>query len=138
MRLLLTPCIAWFAGFAAYLLVLKLVFGESLGVDNSDFLAAVVWTVIVSALMTLAIYLPLMMRLRRKLRGVRPTYLFPLVGAALFPLPTIFIATIFGGFRFGFMQAMMKPEALLFHAMFFVFGIVFGLCFVWSARDKHA
>ena len=70
-----------------------------------------------------ALYVPVLLGLRRLLHGVRPLWPFPVEAALLGALPTALIVFFWGGN----LGALMSPEAGLFYLMFAAAGAVGGL-----------
>lgn len=122
--------VSWIAGVAAYSVTLLLVYGERLS-WGGDAKAVLFWSSVSFALVFLLLYLPVLRALRRRLRGVRPRWPFPLSASALGVVPTALIA-VFNG---GDLSSLLSEEARLFLVMFGVIGLVVGIGFARVHRD---
>ena len=131
MRLAFVCVISWLVGAAAYLSSLYLIYGETVG--GADLTAVLFWSFAAALLAFPLIYLPLMLLLRRVLRGYKPAA-FPAVASLVFVIPTAFIIGMFSTDSHGFLISLLSPEAMLFYCMFIAVGMTFGLCFVWCYR----
>ena len=114
---------SWLAGLAAYLGALGLLYRQS--VSSNDLFAVSFWSLLAFALAFFIVYLPVLFGVRRRLRGVRPLWPFPLIATLLGIVPTAAILFFWGGsFR-----TLISAEASLFYVMFAVVGIIVGCAF---------
>jgi hypothetical protein len=72
---------SWLAGLTVYLGALALFYGQS--ISRGDLLKAGFWSLLGCALAFFVLYLPVLLGVRRLLRGFRPTWLFPFVADCL-------------------------------------------------------
>ena len=129
MKLFLASLVSWMAGLATYYVLGTVGVGDSIG--GGDLIAVVFYSLYASVFVFPLVYLPAMFLLRKILAGYQPRFLFPLVGALLFVIPTMVVFALFGGIGAGFFRTLFIPEAVLFHCMFVVVGAMFGWSFVW-------
>lgn len=99
---------SWLAGLAAYLGALALFYGQS--ISRGDLLAVGFGSLVVFALAFFALYFPVLLGVRRLLRGVRPLWPFPLVAVLLGVVPTSAICFFWGGG----VRSLVSAEASLF------------------------
>ena len=119
---------SWFAGVAAYIGALSLFHGQS--ISRGDLFAVCFWSLLAFAFAFFALYLPVLLGVRRLLRGVRPIWPFPFAAGLLGIVPTAAICFFWGGG----VRSLISPEASLFYAMFGTVGIVVGLSFAFIYR----
>jgi hypothetical protein len=119
---------SWLVGVAAYIGALALFYGQS--ISRGDFFAVCVWSLLAFALAFFGLYLPVLLGMRRLLRGVRPIWPFPFAAGLLGVVPTAAICFFWGGG----VRSLISPEASLFYSMFATVGIVVGLSFVFIYR----
>ncbi len=123
---------SWLAGLAAYLGALGLFYGQS--ISRGDLLAVCFWSLLAFALAFFGLYLPVLLGVRRLLRGVRPLWPFPFVAGLLGVVPTAAICLFWGGG----VRSLVSAEASLFYSMFATVGIVVGFAFVFIYRHENA
>jgi hypothetical protein len=123
---------SWLAGLAAYLCALALFYRQS--ISRGDLLPVCFWSLLAFALAFFALYLPVLLGVRRLLRGVRPLWPFPFVASLLGVIPTAAICLYWGGGA----RSLVSPEASLFYEMFGTVGIVVGLSFAFIYRHDNA
>ena len=92
------------------------------------------WSLVAFALAFFGLYLPVLLGVRRLLRGVRPLWPFPLVAGLLGVVPTATICFFWGGD----VRSLVSAEASLFYSMFATVGIVVGFAFVFIYRHENA
>jgi hypothetical protein len=119
---------SWLAGVAAYVCVLALFYGQSIA--RGDFLTVCFWSFLAFAFAFFALYLPVLLGVRRLLRGVRPIWPFPFAAGLLGIVPTAAICFLWGGG----VRSLLSSEASLFYAIFATVGIVVGLSFAFIYR----
>jgi hypothetical protein len=117
------------AGFAAYEVMLRLIWRQSMG---GDWAAVAYWSLVALTFSTLLVYTPAMMVVRRILGGYRPIIWFPLVAIVLGVIPTMLIFVANGGN----VSSWTSPEARLFYVYFGVFGVIFGLGFATGRHEQ--
>jgi len=122
---------SWAVGLAAYLGSLALFYRQS--ISSGDFFAVLFWSLLAFALAFFALYLPVLLALRRLLHGVSPLWPFPLLATVLGIVPTALILFYWGG---GF-RSLVSPEASLFYLMFAVVGIIVGGGFAFINRPDR-
>jgi hypothetical protein len=106
----------------SYLIYDELSFADVLGFGGMSLIASVfVFTVL---------YAPGLFWLRRRLRGCEPAILFPLASSLFLNAPLFMLLALMAG------RKMVASEAILFASGFLTMGLVFGLGFIWSYRDK--
>ncbi len=132
MKLAIVCVVSWLVGVAAYLSSLRLIYRQS--AEGADLTAVLFWSFVAALFAFVLIYLPIMLLLRRLLRGYKPAAAFPAVASLVFVLPTAFILFMFSTDGTGFLRSLVSPEALLFYFMFIAVGVSFGLGFVWCFR----
>lgn len=130
-KLLLGSIVSWILGILVCFAFIGLAYGQTpQGADvrwliGSSFLASV--------LLLPTVYLPTMLLTRKLLRGCRPVFVFPVVGALLFFLPTLFIVWMLSTSASDVVRGFTTTEALPLDALFVALGVTFGLSFVWAA-----
>lgn len=133
MRIILVAIASWIAGVTAYFGAGALVYGERM-TWGGDATAVLFWSAVMFGLTFIALYLPLLFAIRRKLHGVRPSWPFPAVAVAIGTVPTALIAFFNGGD----VRALLSPEGFLFGVMSGVIGLVVGVGFAVVYRDVPA
>jgi hypothetical protein len=76
------------------------------------------------------LYAPGLFWLRRRLKGCEPAIFFPLASALFLNAPLFMTLALMAG------RKMVASEAILFASGFLTMGLMFGLGFIWSYRDK--
>lgn len=115
----MSTVLGWVSGFATYLVVLRVGYGETL--DGSTLQVFAFWSAVVFAVAVLLVYAPAMSILRRRLRGYRPLVAFPLVAALVGTLPATLMIYATG--------LLLTPEAAVFYGCFGIAGVAFGAGF---------
>jgi drug/metabolite transporter (DMT)-like permease len=123
---------SWIVGLAAYLGSLALFYRQS--ISSGDLSSVLLSSLLAFALAFFALYLPVLLGVRRLLRGVRPLWAFPLLGVLLGVVPTALILFFWGGG----LRSLLSPEASLFYSMFAVVGVVVGFGFAFIYRHDRA
>jgi hypothetical protein len=123
---------SWVVGLAAYLGSLALFYRQS--ISSGDLSAVLFSSLLAFALVFFTLYLPVLLGVRRLLRGVRPRWPFPLIAILLGVVPTALIVCLWGGS----IQSLLSPEATLFYSMFSAIGVVVGVGFVFIYHDDRA
>lgn len=122
---------SWAVGLAAYLGSLAVFYRQS--ISSGDLSAVLFWSLLAFALAFFALYLPVLLGVRRLLRGVRPLWPFPLLAMLLGVVPTALILFFWGGG----VRSLLSPEASLFYSMFAAAGVVAGFGFVFIYRHDR-
>ncbi|MGB8508343.1 MAG: hypothetical protein WCD76_08055 [Pyrinomonadaceae bacterium] len=125
--------LSWLVGVAVYLSSLYIGYGETVG--WADLTAVLGWSFAAVLIAFPLIYLPVLLMLRRLLRGNKPVAAFPVVAALLCIIPTSLISFMFSDSIAGFLRSFVSHEAPMFYCMFIAAGVMFGLGFVWCYRD---
>ena len=124
---------SWLAGLAAYLGSGMMLYHQRIG--RGDLIAVAFWSLLAFAVAFGVLYLPGLFALRRRLRGVRPAWAFPVVAVLLGIVPVVLIISFFGGLN---LRHLASPEASLFYCMFAGVGLVVGFGFAYIHRHDHA
>ena len=132
LKLAFVCIISWLVGVAAYLSSLYLLYGQT--AEGADLTAILFWSFAAALFAFPLIYLPVMLLLRRLLRGYKLAAAFPAVASLLFVIPTAFILGMSSTGGSDFLRSLFTPEALLFYCMFIAVGVSFGLGFLWCSR----
>lgn len=127
MRLLFLSALSWQAGLAAYVVALRIIYGET--ISASDFVAVTAWSALAFAVSVPVAYLPVFLGLRRYLDLRRPALVLSLAGASLGAVPFAVINLAWGH---GALRNFLTPEAYLFYCMFAASGAALG--FGYSRR----
>jgi hypothetical protein len=133
MKIVVLFLTSWVAGLAAYVGSLALFYRQS--ISSGDLSSVLFSSLLAFALAFFALYLPVLLGVRRLLRGVRPHWAFPLFGVLLGVVPTAMILFFWGG---GDLRSLLTPEASLFYSMFAVVGVVVGFGFAFIYRHDRA
>jgi hypothetical protein len=129
-RLLLASPLAWLAGLGAYIVVLQIFWGQSLGGDATFVL---VWSAIGLFAAIILAYWPALSLLRWFLGGYRPMLAFIATAVLLGTIPTAMIVLLWGGR----LHDLFSPEATLFYVMFAVVGAILGFAFSLHRGPNH-
>ena len=121
MRVFVSTVVGWAIGFATYVLVLRVVYGQTM--SGGDLRAVVLWSAIAFFALVPVVYLPAMSIVKRLLGGYQPVAAFALVAALLGVAPTGLIMFVFGGN----VSSLLSQEAVLFYSCFALAGVVFGV-----------
>lgn len=127
MRLIIISLISWLAGVAVISASSYFFYGE---LSSADLMGFAGMSLIGAVIVFAALYIPGLLWLRRRLRGYRPALLFPLASALILNIPVFLLIAFMAG------RNMVVSEAILFASGFLTMGLIFGLCFVWSKREK--
>ena len=123
---------AWGVGLVAYVGSLVLFYRQS--ISSGDLSAVLFWSLLAFAPAFFAMYLPVLLGVRRLLRGVRPLWPFPLLAVLLGIVPTALILFFWGGD----VQSLFSPEGTLLYSMFAAVGVVVGFGFAFIYRHNDA
>jgi len=134
MKTLFLYVTSWLAGLSAYAGSCALFYHQTIALTSVDFRAVAISSSLAFTVTFALFYLPLLLALRRLLRGVRPSWAFPAAAALLGILPTACILFYWGGTP----QSLLSPEASPFFAMFTVAGLVAGIGFTRIYRRDQA
>jgi hypothetical protein len=129
LRLTLVALASWLVGLGvisaiSYFVYQELSLADLMGFGGMSLIAAV--------FVFAALYAPGLFWLRRRLRGCEPAVLFPLASALFLNAPLFMLLALLAG------RKMVASEAILFASGFLTMGLVFGLGFIWSYRDKSS
>ncbi|UNL83175.1 hypothetical protein [Priestia koreensis] len=114
---LISPLLAFVGGFCTYVVILKVVYDETL-VDGT---AVLIWGSLIFLAICMPLYTVIIYAIDKRFTSYKGL-LYPLGCMLLFAVPTAAIMLIWGD---------MNPflsEALLFHSFFIMSGLIFGLC----------
>src|SRR5438045_727940 len=120
--------LSWLVGVAAYLSLLYFIYGET--PEGNDLKAVLEWSFAAALIAFPLIYLPILLLLRRLLRGSKPVVAFPVVAALLCIIPVSLISFMFSDSVAGFLRSLVNHSAPLFYYMFIAAGVTFGLGFL--------
>jgi hypothetical protein len=123
---------SWVVGLAAYIGALALFYRQPL--SSGDLAAVLLGSLVAFTVVFFALYLPVLLGVRRLLRGVRPLWPFPVLAVLLGLVPTALILLYWGGGT----SSLFSPEACLFYAMFAAIGVAVGLGFAFIYRHDRA
>jgi len=129
LRMVFVSCFAWIPGLVAHESLLRLAWRQSMG---GDWKAVAFWSALALVILAPLVYTPTMFVLRTVLKDSRRTMWFSTVGALLAPIPTAIIVFAWGGNSHG----LISEEAIPFHVMFAVFGVIFGIGFALRPADR--
>jgi len=132
LKLVIVGLVSWLVGVSVYLSSLYLIYGQT--AKGADLTAVLFWSFVAALFAFPLIYLPIMLLLRKLLRGYKPVAAFPVVASLVFVIPTAFILGLSSTDGYGFLRSLLSPEAVLFYCMFIAVGVSFGLGFVWRSR----
>lgn len=133
MKILLLFIASWVIGLCAYVGSSALFYRQTIWFTSADFRWAALSSFLGFAVTFCVVYLPALLALRRLLRGVRPVWPFPVVAALLGALPTALVLFYWGGTC----RSILRPEALLFYALFGAAGIIVGIGFACICRHDN-
>ena len=128
LKLIVVAFVSWLLGLGvisalSYLIYNELSFADLLGFGGMSLIASVfVFT---------GLYAPGLFWLRRRLRGCEPAVLFPLASALFLNAPLFMLLALMAG------RKMVASEAILFASGLLTMGLIFGLGFIWSYREKR-
>jgi hypothetical protein len=96
----------------------------------ADFVGFAGMSLIASVVVFTLLYAPGLFWLRRRLNGCEPAIFFPLAAALFLNAPLFMALALLAG------RKMVASEAILFASGFLTMGLMFGLGFIWSYREK--
>ena len=126
-RLIIVALISWLVGVGVISAISYFIYEE---LSLADLLGFGGMSLIVSVFVFTGLYAPGLFWLRRRLRGCEPAIFFPLASALFLNAPLFMLLALLAG------RKMVVSEAILFASGFLTMGLVFGLGFIWSYRDK--
>ena len=130
LKLLLTAIVAWILGFAS---IAAILYFSNDGVDFTvtDLTGFGSLAIVVSGLLMLVLYLPMLHWLKRRRGGVRPLRDFLLLSGLFCNIPLfIFLLALVN-------RKMVLSEALGFIVTFLIIGSVFGLGFTLAQHESR-
>jgi hypothetical protein len=125
MKLALSALVSWLAGLAIIMASLR-AGGEPL--SRADLFGFGSMSLALCFVMIALVYLPGLFLLKRRLAGVEPAVIFPLVAGVALNVPA-FLALAYLSDR-----TLIPEEARAFALAALLAGVTFGLGFVWSQR----
>jgi hypothetical protein len=129
MKLALSALVSWLAALAVIMASLR-VSGEPL--SRADIFGFGTTSLALCVLVIALLYLPGLFLLKRRLAGVKPAVIFPLVAGVALNVPA-FLSLAYLSDR-----TLVPEEARALALAVLLAGITFGLGFVWSQRVKVA
>lgn len=126
-RIILVALGSWLIGLGVISAISYFVYDE---LSLADFLGFAGMSLIASAFVFTALYAPGLFWLRRRLKGCEPAIFFPLAAALFLNAPLFMTLALLAG------RKMVASEAILFASGFLTMGLMFGLGFIWSYREK--
>jgi hypothetical protein len=126
-RLMLVALTSWLVGVGVISAISYFIYEE---LSLADLLGFGGMSLIASVFVFTGLYAPGLFWLRRRLRGCEPAIFFPLASALFLNAPLFMLLALLAG------RKMVASEAILFASGFLTMGLVFGLGFIWSYRDK--
>jgi hypothetical protein len=127
LRLVIVAFISWLIGLGVISAISYFIYDEF---SLADLLGFGGMSLIASVFVFTALYAPGLFWLRRRLRGCEPAIFFPLASALFLNAPLFMLLALLAG------RKMVASEAILFGSGFLSMGLVFGLGFIWSYREK--
>jgi hypothetical protein len=125
MKLALSALVSWLVSLAV---VMASFIADGEPFSRADLFGFGTVSLALCVLLIALLYLPGLFLLKRRLAGVKPAVIFPLVAGVLLNVPAFLVLAYLSGRTLG------REEAFAFaHAVMFA-GITFGLGFVWSQR----
>ncbi|HEX8162082.1 MAG TPA: hypothetical protein VF538_09430 [Pyrinomonadaceae bacterium] len=125
MKLALSALVSW---LAALLSVMAWLGASGEPVSRADLVGFGTMSLALCAVMIALVYLPGLFLIKRRLAGVRPAVIFPLVAGVALNVPA-FLALAYLSDR-----TLVPEEARAFALAALLAGTTFGLGFVWSQR----
>lgn len=126
-RIIIVAFSSWLVGLGVISAVSYFVYEE---LSLTDLLGFGGMSLIASVFVFSGLYAPGLFWLRRRLRGCEPAIFFPLTSALFLNAPLFMLLALLAG------RKMVTSEAILFASGFLTMGLVFGLGFIWSYREK--
>jgi hypothetical protein len=127
MKLALSALVSWLAGLAIIMASLR-AGGEPL--SRADLFGFGTTSLALCALLIALLYLPGLFLLKRRLAGVKPLVIFPLVAGVALNAPAFLLLAYLSD------RTLVPEEARAFALAALLAGLTFGLGFVWSQRAK--
>ena len=118
---------SWLIGLGVISAISYFIYGE---LSLADLLGFGGMSLMACLFIFTGLYAPGLFWLRRRLKGCEPAILFPLTSALLLNAPLFILLASLAG------RKMVASEAILFASGFLAAGLVFGLGFIWSYRDR--
>ena len=125
MKLALSALISWLAALLVTMAWLG-VSGEP--ISRADLVGFGTMSLALCVLMIALLYLPGLILLKRRLAGVKPAVIFPLVAGVVLNVPAFLILAYLSD------RTLVPEEARAFALAVLLAGVTFGLGFVWSQR----
>jgi hypothetical protein len=126
-RIILVALGSWLIGLSVISAISYFVYDE---LSLADFLGFAGMSLIASVFVFTVLYAPGLFWLRRHLKGCEPAIFFPLASALFLNAPLFMALALMAG------RKMVASEAILFASGFLTMGLMFGLGFIWSYREK--
>ncbi len=126
-RLIIVGLASWLVGVGVISAISYFIYEE---LSLADLLGFGGMSLIASVFVFTVLYAPGLFWLRRRLRGCQPAIFFPLASALFLNAPLFMLLALLAG------RKMVTSEAVLFASGFLTMGLVFGLGFIWSYRDR--
>ncbi len=125
-KLLFIICLSllsYIGGFAAYNLVLWMIWDQVMSSGSGDFVAVLFWGGMAFFALAVPSYLGIIHFIGQRFKG-KEVWLYPIGCVTVFFVPTLCIMMIFGRIN---LSVLFGPEAMLFHVFFVTSGLIFGL-----------
>ena len=126
-RIILVGFASWLSGLGVISAVSYFFYGE---LSSADFMGFGGLSLMASAVVLTVLYVPGLLWLRRRLNGCEPAIFFPLASSLFLNAPLFMLLAVLAA------RKMVTSEAILFASGFLTTGLVFGLGFIWSYRDR--
>jgi hypothetical protein len=127
MKLALSALVSWLAALAVVMASL-VASGEPL--SRADLFGFATTSLALCVLTDALLYLPGLLLLRRRLAGVKPAVIFPLVAGVALNVPAFLLLAYLSD------RTLVPEEARALALAVLLAGVTFGLGFVWSQRAK--
>lgn len=127
MKLALSGLVSWLAALALILVSLR-AGGERL--SRADLVGFGTMSLALCVLVIALLYLPGLFLLKKRLAGVKPAVIFPLVAGVALNVPAFLLLAYLSD------RTLVPEEAHAFALALLLAGITFGLGFVWSQRAR--
>jgi hypothetical protein len=127
MKLALSALVSWLAGLAVIMASLR-AGGEP--VSRADLFGFGTMSLALCVLMIALVYLPGLFLLQKRLAGVKPAVIFPLIAGVALNVPAFLVLAYLSD------RTLVPEEAHAFALAVLFAGITFGLGFVWSRRAQ--
>jgi hypothetical protein len=126
-RIIIVAFTSWLIGLGVISAISYFIYEE---LSLADLLGFGGMSLIASVFVFTGLYAPGLFWLRRRLRGCEPAILFPLSAALFLNAPLFMLLALLAG------RKMIASEAILFASGFLTMGLMFGLGFIWSYRER--